>query len=336
MKLDFEKIKEICTGAVRIEREGEGVRFYRFSEKQEALYKERRDDFYAKSFATAGVRLSFRTDSKALCLRGETMSSRSRAYYSIDVFADGRPVGYIDNFSSAELPLDYTKTELPFGLFRGEFALGEGDKEVTVYLPWSVITRIDEISVDNGAYVQPLMPKKTLLAFGDSITQGYDALRSSNRYTARLCDALSLSEINKAIGGEIFWGELASEREDIIPDYITVAYGTNDWSFVQSEEMKESCREFFSSLRKNYPEAKIFAITPIWRKDRTEERKYGDFLSVAGDIREAANGFGVIFIDGLDFVPKEEKYFADLRLHPNDEGFEYYFNNLLAKIKENI
>ena len=31
---------------------------------------------------------------------------------------------------------------------------------------------------------------------------------------------------------------------------------------------------------------------------------------------------------------REEKYFADLRVHPNDEGFAHYFSNLYAKIKE--
>ena len=38
----------------------------------------------------------------------------------------------------------------------------------------------------------------------------------------------------------------------------------------------------------------------------------------------AAKGFkNVVLIDGFDFIPKEEQYFADLRLHPNDKGFEY-------------
>jgi len=35
-------------------------------------------------------------------------------------------------------------------------------------------------------------------------------------------------------------------------------------------------------------------------------------------------------------LPKEEKYFADLRLHPNDEGFKYYFENLYSEIEESI
>ena len=336
MKIGFEKIKEICTGAARVERYGEGVSFHRFTEKQEELYKRISADFYTKSLATAGVRLSFRTNSERLVLRGDITPGSSRLYYSIDVFVNGQPVGYVDNFSSVELPVAYAKEVLPLGPFESELALGEGDKEVCVYLPWSVRVRIDELCVDDGAYIYPLAQKKTLLAFGDSITQGYDALRPSSRYISRVCDALSAAELNKAIGGEVFRGTLAEEPDDITPDYITVAYGTNDWNGTTKEKMKQNCREFFGALRENYPAARIFAITPIWRKDYAEARSYGDFLSVNEDIREAADGLDVIFIYGFDLVPKDEKYFADLRLHPNDEGFDHYFNNLIAKIKENI
>ena len=36
----------------------------------------------------------------------------------------------------------------------------------------------------------------------------------------------------------------------------------------------------------------------------------------------------ITVISGHDFVPKEERYFSDRRLHPNDAGFEHYFHNL--------
>ena len=36
------------------------------------------------------------------------------------------------------------------------------------------------------------------------------------------------------------------------------------------------------------------------------------------------------------FVPKDEKYYADLRLHPNDEGFAYYADALYKSIKSEI
>ena len=44
----------------------------------------------------------------------------------------------------------------------------------------------------------------------------------------------------------------------------------------------------------------------------------------------------VILIRGFDLVPKDSGYFADLRLHPNDKGFDYYYKNLLAEIKKHL
>ena len=31
---------------------------------------------------------------------------------------------------------------------------------------------------------------------------------------------------------------------------------------------------------------------------------------------------------GIDFVEHDEKFYADLHLHPNEEGFKQYFKNL--------
>ncbi len=335
MRLNLNQIKEITKGAVRIE-ENEGfLSFYRFTEEQEEMYKGRSADFYKKTFATAGVKLLFKTDSKNLKLKGKVQSGSSRKYYSIDVFVDGNPVGYIDNFEGIELPKDYAKTDLPMGDFSKSIELGKGEKTVCVYLPWSMAAKLEEISVDDGSFVDGVKLDKKLIAFGDSITHGYDALRPSNRYISRIAESLGAEEINKAIGGEVFWEDLAKTKEDFMPDYIAVSYGSNDWNKRTKEDFEKSCREFYTSLRENYPTAKIFAISPIWRKDYNKENKFGNFLDAEKFIKEVADSLdNVTFISGFDFVPHDEKYYADLYLHPNDEGFDYQFENLNKKIKE--
>ena len=67
-----------------------------------------------------------------------------------------------------------------------------------------------------------------MLVYGDSITHGYDALAPSKAYSVSVPFTLSANAINKAIGGEIFFPTLARIKSNINPDYITVAYGTND------------------------------------------------------------------------------------------------------------
>ena len=337
MKLNFSQIKEITTGAVQVKEENGMISLKRFTEEQEALYKLTNQDFYNKTFSTSGIKFSFKTDSESLFLKLKTIRSSSRKYFSVDILVDGKPIGYIDNFSNVELAEDYTKMDFQLGDFSKKFQLGEGEKTVCVHLPWSVRTLIEEISIDDNAFIEGIKPKNKLLAFGDSITNGYDALRPSNRYVAKIANMLDAEEFNKAIGGERFFPELAKLQDSFKPDYITVAYGTNDWNGIDQETFKNKCEDFYKNISKNYPQTKIFAITPIWRKDMNEYRIFGNFDEVEKIIRNAVKDIeNITVISGMDFVPKEEKFFADLMLHPNDDGFEYYAENLYKKIKAEI
>jgi len=337
MKLSFEQIKQMTTGAVQAQEENEMLLLKRFTQEQEELYKAVNLFLYDRTFSPAGIKFLFKTDSKKLFLKLTTMNSSQRAYFSVDVFVDGKLIGYMNNFSELELSQDYTQVEASLGEFSKTFQLGEGEKTVCVHLPWSVKTLIEEISIDDNAFIEAIKPKKKLIAFGDSITHGYDALYPSNRYIAKLSDMLGAEEFNKAVGGECFFSELAELADSFVPDYITVAYGTNDWNGRDEETFQHTCKEFYANLSQNYPDSKIFAITPIWRKDMGEYREFGDFKKVEKGIRSAVVGIeNITVISGFDLVPKDEKYFADLRLHPNDDGFAYYAENLYREIKRNI
>ena len=334
MKLTLEKIREIASGAVSVYEEDGYIRLHRFTDAERELYLKTNSDFYGKALATSGIKLCFKTDSTSLTLKGVVELGLSRRYYSFDVFVNGKVIGYIDNFGDREMPQYYVDEyfELPEN-FDKTFELGEGEKTVCVHLPWSVMTKISEVSLDDGASVIPAKPDKKLLAYGDSITQGYDALRPSNRYIARIADKLGAEEINKAIGGERFFADLAELKDDFAPDYITVAYGTNDWSTTDIETFRHHCRLFYTKLAENYPDSKIFALTPIWRKDMVEYRVFGQLDQVEEEIRNIVKDIdNITLIRGFDFVPKDENYFADLRLHPNDDGFGYYFENLYKEI----
>lgn len=335
MNLNVAQIREITTGAVRIEEIDDDIHFFRFTKQQEELYKDRSNDFYMKSFATSGIQIRFYTNSQALYLRTEITRGSSRAYFAFDVFVNGKKIDTLDNFSDIDIPQYYTTLNLPYGEFSKKFDLGVGEKEVCIYFPWSVNAVVKELTLDDNSFIKPLKPGIKMLCFGDSITQGYDALYPSNKYISKLADMLNAEEYNKAIGGEIFFPDLAAKKEDFEPDYIIVAYGTNDWNRCNREEFTRNCKEFFCNLNNSYPNSKIFVITPIWRKDMVESRAFGKFEDTAEDIKNQVAEFdNVSVIQGFEFVPQDENLFADMRLHPNDKGFEYYFHNLSKQIKE--
>lgn len=333
MKLNIEQIREITTGAVRITEEQDGIHFYRFTKAQEEMYRNVSRDFFVKSQATAGVRMEFLTDSKTLEIKTNISSGSSRKYFAFDVFVNGELNGHLANFNEEDVTEDYLSVEYEQGNFSKTFSLGEGEKTVSIYFPWSVAAVIEELIVDDGAFVMPTKEKKKLLVYGDSITQGYDALRPSHRYASRIADAFGLEEVNKAIGGEVHRVALAEEKDDFTPDYIMVAYGTNDWSKCPKADVKEKCEGFYKALCTNYSDTPIFTIAPIWRKDEDSYHDFGKFHEMEELIRETVKPYkNITVISGYDFIPKEEKYFSDKRLHPNDAGFEHYFHNLYKEI----
>ena len=337
MKLNYEQIKSITWGADRVELIDGYFRFFRFTKEQELLYFDRKRGSYDQTVSTSGVKLVFKTNSETLGIDAFVEANSGIKFISFDVFVDGKLIGYLDNCSDVELVADYTGIELPLGNLQKTFDLGKGEKTVSVYLPWTGILKLNSVSLDDGASLEPVKPEKRMLVFGDSITQGYDAVRPSNHYAVKLADALGAEMINKAIGGEEFLPELVTTGENLEFDYITVAYGTNDWSHGTREKLIECCRGFYLELSEKYRGSKIFAVGPIWRKDMDIYKPYGKFMQLIEDIKECTAGLdNVVFIDGFDLVPKDEKYFADLRLHPNDEGFLYYFENLYTAIKEYI
>jgi len=337
MELTFEQIKSITCGAVSVKQTPEGIQFFRFTEEQLAIYPKRREALVLKSLATSGIKFCFETDSENLFIRGNFVRASSRSYFSVDVKVNGQVIGSMDNFSDVEIPPIYTDIEFPVGRYEKRFSLGKGTKSVTVYLPWNKIVTLESFCLDDGSFVKPVKFSKKLLAYGDSITQGFDAMRNYNRQVGRIAELLDAEEISKAVGAERYDPELAALRDDFDPEYILVAYGTNDWSGLTHEVFYSNCQGFYENLQKNYPNAKVFVVTPIWRKDLEPPRAMGPFSIVAQDIRQITKDMkNVTIIDGLTLVPHDASFYADGRLHPNDAGFEHYFQNLYKAIKEHI
>ncbi len=335
MKLEIATIKAITCGADRVELIDGYCNFFRFNENETEKYKNRNDDFYRKSFATSGITLRFKTDSTTLGIGALTEQASSRTYFALDVFVNGLYHDSLQNFCDEKMKDNYPSQEFSFGAFSKCFELGLGEKEVCVYLPWSVALKIGEITIDDGAYVEPVKYERTLLAFGDSITHGYDALHPVNKYITRLAESMNAQEYNKAIAGEIFFPDLAADGCGFTPDYVTVAYGTNDWTCCTREEFIKNCSEFLQNVCRNYPDSKIYVITPIWRSELNDKHDFGDFTDIDAVMRDIAKNMpNIRVVSGLDLVPWDKNMFGDLIVHPNDTGFKYYFENLKKKIQE--
>ena len=335
MKLNYQQIKDVTLGAAYIEQLNGKTAFHRFTKAQEELYKSVELGFYNKSFANSCITLEFETNSTSLFLKTHVIPRSSRKFFSHDIFVDNKLCGLLKGkFEDDENIIDGKIVE-------ERFLLGEDKtiKNVRIHLPWSCSSDIIELSLDDGASLNPIKKSQKMIFYGDSITQGYDAEYTSNSYASRVSMELNVEARNKGIGGEIFRPELAILKdEDFAPDIITVAYGTNDWfAGIPIETFENRVKIFLKKLTINHPNAKIFVITPIWRADYQNHSTFGSFNEIKNCLSKIAQRYATVtVIDGFDFVPHDCKLFSDLYLHPNDAGFKYYSESLIAEMKKYI
>lgn len=323
-RLDFELIKKLTFGAAEIEENDGKISFFRFTKEQRDLYKSTCLDFYMKSFSTSGISLEFETDSDNLSLSVSVSRGSSRTFFTHSIFIDGEK---FDDLSG-----DIGDNEnVPF---EKSFKLGLGMKKVRILFPWSVASSLLSFELDDDAKVVPITKEYNLLMFGDSITQGYDAMIPENAYAVQIAERFNYRAINKGIAGEFFFPKLTEKSENFKPDLITVAYGTNDWKYKTKEQFDRNCKQFYLNLRNAYPDVKIIALTPIWRVDIGSNYQSGVELEYIGEyIKKVSESIpNMTVIDGMDLVPHNPELYQTDGVHPIDTGFIYYADNLWQKI----
>ena len=130
MKLSFECLKTLITGAVRYEERAGKLRPLRFSQEQERMYYSVEPSFGKKTLSTAGVKAEFFTNSKTLTVEVEAYASSSRYFFDFDVTVNGKMV---DSFGS-----DIKNEDGSIGKskkIRHTTSLGEGKRELPCSFP---------------------------------------------------------------------------------------------------------------------------------------------------------------------------------------------------------
>lgn len=328
-RLNLEQIKQIAHGVARIEEVDGRMQLHRFMREQQELYKVISADFYMKSFSTSGVSLEFDTDSESLGLSVSISKGSSRRFFTHSILVNGNRIGELSGeIESGEEQVSFSK----------EFLLGVGMKRVRIVFPWSVASSLVSLELDEGAEIIPVAKERKMLMFGDSITQGYDAMQPENAYAVQIATHLNAEARNKGIGAERFRAQMALLKDDMEPELITVAYGTNDWSNSTKEEFEAACSGFYTNLRNTYSNARIIALAPVWRSSINDKKQIGVPLSyIAEYIKKVSETVSdMTVIDCIDFIPHELENYQTDGLHPIDEGFEHYAKNLWDAIKDEV
>lgn len=315
MILRFEEIKKITVGAPYMENTDEGMRFYKYNPNLFSVWTNHRKVFGQRVRSTTGIRLDFHTNSRRMDLE---IAERSR----FEIYIDG--LFRYSMRDTEKLSVDiYTSLDQPLD-----------DVRITIYFPSHDEGIIKSLELDDGAYVKPHKFDKKILFMGDSITQGWASEFDSLSYANRLSRYFNADSVIQGVGGACFYDDCL-EKLPFEPDWVIVAYGTNDFKTYNSlEDFNIHLRAYMSKLSVLYGDKKVFVISPIWREDRTPKDRL-TFEECRHAIISEAQENGFIHLDGSCLVPHDLSFYTD-GLHPNDTGFYVYANNLIKALDKEL
>lgn len=312
MVLTNEELKAIYFGAYEFEETDDGyLQAFQYSKKQIEYFKGALEMWYERCTASTAKTLEFRTSANKLSFDYKIIWKGSPDSFEITV--DGLVSG-----------IKYVKDIMDVGTI--EWELPEGEKNVVIYLPADATVLIKNFAID--AKIVPAVKGEKVLWLGDSITQGYGPLRSSNTYVSVANRILNYDIINQGIGGYVYDKNSLMKMEGYNPDKIIVALGTNQYGDDDMIVVEEYYETLIGIYGKEIP---ILCITPLWRGDSV------DGLPVLMDFCEKVRNIAgqhknVKIVEGMKMIPHFPEYFLD-NLHPNCLGCEIYGRNLVDEIK---
>lgn len=318
MRLTYDQIRSVAVGALRFEESAEGIRFYKTTPRQVEAWRNLNEGLGRNAESSTGIRLDFHTNSRRLTFR-------TAGGNKFELFLNNLLVGQYQNESLPEVTVELTD---PLGHPQNE-------ARVTLYFPsLDAGGVIQSMELDDGSYIRRHQFDRKFLFLGDSITQGALASIDSLSYVNRVSRHYNAESVNQGVGGGFFHPS-TFDHIPFDPDAIFVAFGTNDFRHCPSlNELRNRVSAYLSLLAEEYASKLFFVISPTWRGTRDSRAMEGTFEDCRSLIAEEAERLGMIHIDGLTLVPPLPIFFQDGYLHPNDNGFSLYAENLISQLEQ--
>ncbi len=207
---------------------------------------------------------------------------------------------------------------------------------VRIVFPHGTEVRIKDVLGDVRPPRPEQLPRGRYLAYGSSITQGYDAARPSEPYPAQLARLLGADGINLGFGASAFlepaMADWIASRQDW--DAATFELGVNLIGRMPAEEFRARVRYFLSAVVPAHPAAWIFVtdLLPSFR-DLAPNAKLAEYRAIVREEVARLNSPRVVHLPGESFVLPAGGLGADL-LHPEAAGFTAIARRFLAAMRE--
>ena len=177
----------------------------------------------------------------------------------------------------------------------------------------SIVILIASGCGEKNSSLSPLSSSSVILAYGDSLTYGYNVKRSES-YPAKLEVLTGISVINSGVSGEVSaqgLKRLPKVLDEHHPQLLILCHGGNDLlRKMDLEEMESNIRGMIQlSLDRDIPVILLGVPKP------------GIFLSSFDVYKKIANSMNIIFIDDLISDVLGDKSLKSDSIHPNKKGY---------------
>jgi lysophospholipase L1-like esterase len=319
MKLSLKQISPFVRGCGNLEEVDGEIFFDRIGAAGRAYY-DLSPASHLRARCPAGVMIEMRTDATAVDIHLR-LGGGARTYATVDAVVENALVASMTN---QQVHGDWQdRLVLP----ASEYA-----RRLQIYFPHSAAANLVSIDLIDAQLVEPITPSKTLMTFGDSITQGMDAVHPSLTYVAVAARELRMDLYNYGIGGAVFARESLPVVPIARPDLITIAYGTNDFSDGRPVEM---ARDYLLQIRTMFPNTPLAVLMPLWRTKGDHDgwcNSSGMSLARYRDsIRSIAQDLNLPWIAHDWLLPAVASLHVD-GLHPSDAGHQIVGMNLANRL----
>ena len=177
----------------------------------------------------------------------------------------------------------------------------------------SIVILIASGCGEKNSSLSPLSSSSVILAYGDSLTYGYNVKRSES-YPAKLEVLTGISVINSGVSGEVSaqgLKRLPKVLDEHHPQLLILCHGGNDLlRKMDLEEMESNIRSMIQlSLDRDIPVILLGVPKP------------GIFLSSFDVYKKIANSMNIIFIEDLISDVLGNKSLKSDSIHPNKKGY---------------
>lgn len=199
---------------------------------------------------------------------------------------------------------------------------------------------ITDVSGDAEPPTKDLLPQKTLLCYGSSITHGSNSIDMSHSWASILGHNINMDVRNLGMAGacaaeEEMVGYIASEGERGAWDTAVLSLGINILNW-EEEKIYARVKNMIAEIAGRNRDKKVFVISPLYNNDDYENGGRSDNWRkiIASECEKAALP-NVTYINGLDLLGSMDLISADF-VHPNIYGVSQIAERLTKIVKDSL